>query len=76
MGTLSNQAPGIERALALRDRTLRYSTRLLYLGDDANGVALEVMAVELEDGSIYVIHAMPLRERYAAEYEEVKRWRP
>lgn len=31
--------------------------RLVYLGDDASGVALEVMAIELEDGSVLVIHA-------------------
>lgn len=49
--------------------------RLLYLGDDADGVALEVMAVELEDGSLLVIHAVPLRERYRKEYEEAMKWR-
>ncbi len=49
--------------------------RLLFLGDDESGVALEVMAVELEGGDLYVIHAMPLRDRYRAEYEEAKRWR-
>jgi len=49
--------------------------RLLYLGDDANGVALEVMAIELEDKSLLVIHAMQLRERYRPQYEEAKRWR-
>lgn len=49
--------------------------RLLYLGDDADGVALEVMAVELEDGSLLVIHAMRLRERYREQYEEATRWR-
>lgn len=49
--------------------------RLVYLGDDADGIALEVIAIELEDGSLLVIHAMPLRDRYRAEYEEAKRWR-
>ena len=49
--------------------------RLLYLGDDEDGVALEVMAVELEDGGLYVIHAMELRKRYRPQYEEAKRWR-
>jgi hypothetical protein len=49
--------------------------RLLFLGDDESGIALEVMAVELEGGDLYVIHAMPLRDRYRAEYEEAKRWR-
>jgi hypothetical protein len=48
------------------------STRLVFLGEDANGTALEVMAVELDDGSLLVIHAMPLRKRYQKQYEEVK----
>jgi hypothetical protein len=48
------------------------STRLVFLGDDAKGTALEVMAVELEDGSLLVIHAMQLRGRYRKQYEEVK----
>ena len=49
--------------------------RLVYLGDDADGVALEVMAIELADGSVLVIHAMPLRDRYREQYEEAKAWR-
>jgi len=53
----------------------RSDERLLFLGDDGDGVALEVMAVELKDGDLYVIHAMDLRERYRPEYEEAKRWR-
>lgn len=48
------------------------SPRLVFLGDDAEGIALEVMAVELEDGSLLVIHAMPLRDRYRKQYEEAK----
>ena len=48
--------------------------RLLFLGDDEDGVALEVMAVELQDGELYVIHAMELRDRYQLAYEEAKRW--
>lgn len=49
--------------------------RLMFLGDDEDGAALEVMAVELEGGDLYVIHAMGLRERYRPRYEEAKRWR-
>lgn len=49
--------------------------RLLYLGDDDGGVALEVMAVELEGGELYVIHVMEMRERYCPQYEEAKKWR-
>jgi hypothetical protein len=33
------------------------------------------MAVELEDGDLYVIHSMPLRKKYRAKYEEARRWR-
>jgi hypothetical protein len=33
------------------------------------------MAIELEDGSLLVIHAMPLRDRYREQYEEAKTWR-
>lgn len=51
------------------------SPRLVFLGDDADGIALEVMAVELEDEALLVIHAMPLRDRYRKQYEETKRWR-
>ena len=48
--------------------------RLLYLGDDEDGVQLEVMAVELETGELFVIHAMPLRHKYQSQYEEARRW--
>ena len=51
------------------------SQRLVFLGDDVEGIALEVMAVELEDESLLVIHAMPLRDRYQNQYEEVRKWR-
>jgi hypothetical protein len=49
--------------------------RLLYLGNDANGIALEVMAVELRGGELFVVHAMPLRAKYRPQYEEAKKWR-
>lgn len=49
-------------------------TRLVYLGDDEAGVALEVVAVALENGSLVVIHAMALRDRYRLDYEEARRW--
>jgi hypothetical protein len=48
---------------------------LLFLGDDPNGEALEVMAVELCGQELLVIHAMPLRERYRDQYEEARKWR-
>jgi hypothetical protein len=37
------------------------------------GIALEVMAVELRDEGLLVIHAMALRERYRAQYEVWRR---
>jgi len=49
--------------------------RLLFLGGDDDGAPLEVMAIELDSGDIYVIHAMPLRKKYRPRYEEAKRWR-
>lgn len=55
--------------------TDREEERLVYLGDDAAGDALEVVAVDLEGGSLLVIHAMPLRARYRDSYEEATRWR-
>ena len=51
------------------------SSRLVFLGDDEKGIALEVMAVELENDALLVIHAMPLRDRYRMQYEETKKWR-
>lgn len=51
------------------------SSRLVFLGDDTDGVALEVMAIELDDESLLVIHAMPLRDRYQKQYEEAMKWR-
>ena len=51
------------------------SSRLVFLGDDTDGIALEVMAVELDDENLLVIHAMPLRDRYQKQYEEATKWR-
>ena len=51
------------------------SVRLVFLGDDEDGLELEVMAVELDDDSLLVIHAMGLRDRYRTQYEEAKKWR-
>lgn len=49
--------------------------RLLCLGDDAEGKALEVMVVEGSNGELVVIHAMELRAKYRDQYEEAKQWR-
>jgi hypothetical protein len=56
------------------DAPVGASPRRLYLGDDAEGRALEVMAVEMQGGDLLVIHAMVMRAKYQAAYEEAKRW--
>lgn len=43
--------------------------RLVFLGDDATGRALEVMAVRIDHG-LLVIHAMDLRPKWRALHEE------
>lgn len=48
------------------------STRVVYLGDDDRGRALEVMAVEGKRGELLVIHAMELRDKYRKRYEDQK----
>jgi hypothetical protein len=48
---------------------------LLYLGPDQHGVPLEVVAVELADGDVLVIHAMQMRAKYADDYAREMRWR-
>jgi hypothetical protein len=46
------------------------STRVVYLGDDDHGRALEVMAVEGKHDDLLVIHAMELRDKYRKRYED------
>ena len=57
------------------DAPIGATSRLVFLGDDPDGIALEVMAVELDNESLLVIHAMPLRGRYRKQYEEATKWR-
>jgi hypothetical protein len=47
-----------------------WSTRVVYLGEDMRGQALEVMAVEDDRGDQLVIHAMPQREKYLKRFNE------
>ncbi|MHB1555598.1 MAG: hypothetical protein ACYCZP_16980 [Acidimicrobiales bacterium] len=54
--------------------------RLVFLGDDEVGRPVEVIGVEMEpdangEDHLRVIHAMALREKYRARYEEAKKWR-
>jgi len=44
--------------------------RLVFLGDDAGGVPLEVMALEIDDHDLLVIHVMKLRRAYEPQYTE------
>jgi hypothetical protein len=46
-----------------------HDDRLVFLGDDATGRALEVMAVRTETG-LLVIHVMDLRPKWRPLYEE------
>ena len=48
---------------------------VLFFGDDWNAVPLEIGAIELEDGTFLVIHAMPLRRKYQNLYWEALTWR-
>jgi hypothetical protein len=48
---------------------------VLFLGDDWNGIPLEVGGIELEDGDLLVIHAMRLRRKYLELYLEALPWR-
>lgn len=47
---------------------------ILYLGDDWNGVPLEVAAVE-RGGDLVVVHAMRLRSKFRDLYVEALPWR-
>ena len=49
--------------------------RSLYLGDDVNGVAIEVAGLDLESGDMVVIHAMKLRRRFRAQYAQAIEYR-
>jgi len=44
----------------------------LFPGDDQRGERLEVVGVELTDGRLRAIHAMPMRPSYTDLYEEAK----
>jgi hypothetical protein len=48
------------------------STRVVYLGEDDHGRALEVMAVAGKNDELLVIHAMELRDKYRKRYEDQK----
>jgi hypothetical protein len=51
------------------------SERLLFLGDNQRGVAIEVLATRTEHGDLFVFHAKKLSKQYRARYEEALPWR-
>lgn len=69
----------LEHCLAILEQNppkasrLKAEPRLVFLGEDAAGSPLEVIAVETDRESLMVIHAMELRPRYRSAYREVRR---
>jgi hypothetical protein len=51
------------------------SPRVVFLGTDEEGERLEVIAATPENGSLVILHAMPMRERYGRKYVEAVSWR-
>ncbi len=50
------------------------ASRRLYLGDDADGTPLEVIAIPVRPDELFVIHAMELRDQFRTRYLEAKKW--
>lgn len=48
--------------------------RVVFVGDDLERVALEVVAVEEGEDEFLVIHAMNTRKRFRGLYEEARKW--
>lgn len=48
--------------------------RVVFLGDDLEGVTVEVVAVEEDDDQFVVIHSMNMRKRFRSFYEEARQW--
>lgn len=61
-GQVARTAETIIRLPAPEDSPLG-EDRLLFLGPDPNGVMLEVIAIEIDDG-LLIIHAMRMRVQY------------
>jgi hypothetical protein len=49
---------------------------VVFLGPDQRGIPLEVIAIELADGDLLVIHAMKLRRKYLKDYVRVMECQP
>jgi hypothetical protein len=61
-GHVINTTHTIIREPAPKDSQLE-DDRIVFLGPDPNGVMLEVMAIEIEQG-LLIIHAMKMRRKY------------
>lgn len=48
--------------------------RVVFVGDDLERVALEVIAAEEDEEAFVVIHAMNMRKQFRGLYEEVRKW--
>jgi hypothetical protein len=64
-----------EQWIPEKSAPLKGDPRLVFLGEDAEAVELEVVAVELNEARLLVIHAMPMRRHLKERYEESKKWR-
>jgi len=67
MSSITALSPSMLRRPRQRDAAL-------FLGPDRDGVPLEVLAIELAESDLVVVHAMRLRRRYLDEYRMVMRW--
>ena len=64
----------IENAVAvLRQARPGQPDVVIHLDDDQTGRALEVGAVELDDGHLVVIHAMDMRNKFRRTYDQERR---
>jgi len=57
-----------------RAAMLDVDQRVVFIGDDLEGVTLEVIAIEEDEEELVVIHAMNVRKRFRTIYEEVRQW--
>jgi hypothetical protein len=56
------------------DPPTRPDEALLFLRDDSAAKPIEVVGIEMDDGRLRIIHAMPMRRGYRALYEEATQW--
>jgi hypothetical protein len=49
--------------------------RAVFLGDDREGIGIEVVAAPMENGHLEVIHSMEVGVRRKERYEEAVKWR-